>query len=443
MNTTPRKAALEILIHIEKNKSYSNIVIDSSLEKYRFTRQDSAFVTALVYGVLENLLTIDYFIEKYAKRDLNKIQLVILNIIRIGVVQLLFMNKIPESAAVNEAVKQTQQSGFAYAKGFVNGVLREIARNKNNLEYPDKQKDYIFYLQVTYSCPKWLINKWMTEYGEQITEGILKSLKTKPPYVVKVNTLKINTQNLLESLNSTGVEARQSETLCDSIEIGKLPGLESLDVFKRGLFHIQDYASMYCCIAVDAKAGQSVLDMCAAPGGKSFGMAQAMSNKGHITACELYEGRTQLIKDGATRLGISIINPIQNDSSKHNSLLGFYDKVLCDVPCSGFGVLRRKPEVRYKNATEIEQLPELQYKILCEGASHCKNGGNLIYSTCTLNKAENEDVVKRFLSEHSDFKLSVLPAVFHTTENWYITMFPHINNTDGFFIASFERKAGA
>jgi 16S rRNA (cytosine967-C5)-methyltransferase len=441
MDITPRKAALDILVHIEKDKSYSNLVIGRFLEKYSFNKQDSAFVTAIVYGVLENLLTINYFIEKYAKRDLNKIQIVILNIIRIGIVQLLFMDKIPESAAVNEAVKQAQQSGFSYAKGFVNGVLREIARNKNTLEYPDEQEDVIFYLQIKYSCPGWLIRKWITEYGKQITVGILDSLKTKPPYVLKVNTLKTNTKALLEQLNGAGIESRKSETLSDSIELEKLPELRSFEAFKEGLFHIQDYASMYCCLAVDAKAGKSVLDLCAAPGGKSFSIAQSMHNTGLITACELYDSRLMLIKEGSSRLGISIVDSIQNDSSRHNPSIGLYDKVLCDVPCSGFGVLRRKPEVRYKDAKDLENLPELQYKILCEGSSHCKKSGNLIYSTCTLNLAENEEVAFKFLKEHSDYEASVLPEIFNTTDQWFITMFPHINNTDGFFIASFKRKA--
>ena len=440
MIDAPRKVALDILIKIEKDKGYSNLVLDNFLDKYQFNKQDSAFVTALVYGVLEHLLTIDYFIEKYSKRDTKKIQQVVLNIMRIGVVQLLFMDKIPESAAVNEAVKQVQKSGFVYIKGFVNAVLREIARNKNNLEYPSKQKDYNFYLQVVYSCPSLLINKWMDEYGEQTTVGILESLKTRPPYVIKVNTLKTNTQNLLEIIENAGLIAKKSETLKDSIEFEKLPALESFKAFQDGMFYIQDYASMYCCLAVDAKPGQHVLDMCAAPGGKSFTIAGAMNNSGSITACELFESRNRLIKDGADRLGITIINAIQNDSSIHNPSLGLYDKVLCDVPCSGLGVLRRKPEVRYKNVSELEELPTIQYKILCEGANHCKISGNLIYSTCTLNKAENEDIVKKFLQEHTAFIASVLPPIFKSQDNWYITMFPHINNTDGFFIAVFERK---
>jgi 16S rRNA (cytosine967-C5)-methyltransferase len=440
MIDAPRKVALDILIRIEKDKAYSNLVLDSFLVKYNFNKQDSAFVTALVYGVLENLLTIDYLIKKYSKRDTKKIQQVVLNIMRIGVVQLLFMDKIPESAAVNEAVIQVQKAGFAYIKGFVNAVLREIARNKNNLEYPDKNKDYTFYLEVAYSCPSLLINKWMDEYGEEVTVGILKSLKTKPPYVAKVNTLKTNTQSLLETFENAGFIATKSETLSDSIEMEKLPALESFKAFQEGMFYIQDYASMYCCLAVDAKEGQSVLDMCAAPGGKSFTIAGAMNNIGSITACELFEGRKCLIKDGANRLGIKIINAIQNDSSIHNSSLGLFDKVLCDVPCSGLGVLRRKPEVRYKNASELTELPQIQYKILCEGANHCKDGGNLIYSTCTLNKMENEDIVLKFLREHPEFIPSILPPIFKSNDNWFITMFPHINNTDGFFIAIFERK---
>jgi len=440
--TTSRKAALDILTRVEKEGSYSNLALDSFISRSGVTQKDAALATALVYGVLENQICLDYFISHFAKRDAAKLQMNLRNILRLGAYQLIFMNKIPDSAAVNESVILSKGAGCAYASGFVNAVLREISRSDSKLPFPDKETDYISHLNIKYSCPIWLIEKWIAGYGREITEGLLESLSLRPPVAVRVNTLKTTPEGLINIFHDENIGAKKSAIAENGLELERLPDIRSLDSFKQGFFVMQDYASQLCCIAVDARAGETVFDMCAAPGGKSFTLGFLMGGIGSITALELHEHRLKLISAGAKRLGLELIKTQLNDSSKHNEELGLADRVLCDVPCSGLGVIRRKPEIRYKDPQIFDDLPNLQYSILCEGAEHLRKGGTLVYSTCTLNPDENEGVVKKFLAQNKDYELFPLPEGFAGVlqNDGSITLFPHINGTDGFFIARFKRK---
>lgn len=433
-----RRIALDILTRIEKDKGFSNLVLDAALDGLGLPPQTRALVTALVYGVVENRLSIDYIIGQFSKNGLSGIKPIIRNILRLGVQQILFMDKIPNSAAVNEAVKLAKETGNGFAGGFVNAVLRQIIRQGDKLPMPDQEKQPADYYSVRYSCPKWLIEKWVREYGKETTEGILESLKKRPPAVAKVNLLRTKPEILIGMLEQEGVPAKQSVVFEDALELSSLPDIRKLASFRSGLFHMQDYASQYCCRALGAEPGETVLDLCAAPGGKSFTLAEQMKNQGVVRSCELYQNRLGLISEGADRLGLTCIRPTQNDASVPNPELGPVDRVLCDVPCSGLGVIRRKPEIRYKAPETFSGLPSIQYKILCEGASHVIPGGILVYSTCTLSRAENDEVVDRFLSEHGEFEPSQLP--FFNDTKGRITMFPQIHHTDGFFIARFLRK---
>lgn len=433
-----RQTAFDILSKIQKDSSYSNLTIDSFLTSVGLDETDSAFVSALVYGVLERTFTLDYQLAANLKQPLKKLKPQVLTVLRLGAYQLLFMDKVPESAAVNESVKLIKSNGCAFASGLVNAVLRSIA--KNGLVFPD-ESDKAFYYSVKYSFPQELVKYWIKSYGEENTVGIMKACSGRPPLIVRANTLKVTADELTLTLKNEGVESKSSVVI-DSLELGKCGSVERLKSFSDGLFHVQDAASQLCIAALDPKPGETVLDLCAAPGGKSFTVAERMNNTGKIIACDIHNHRLDLIKSGAARLGITNIECIVNDAAVYNENLPMADRVLCDVPCSGLGIVRRKPEIRCKPLDTLKELPPIQSKILDTASHYVKKGGTLVYSTCALNPKENENVCKSFLDSHPDFK-SKLPSYACEgmfIRDGFITLMPHINGTDGFFIAVFEKE---
>jgi 16S rRNA (cytosine967-C5)-methyltransferase len=451
-SATSRGVALDILLRVERDKAYSNLLLDAELCAGKIDSRDAAFVTALVYGVLEKSICLDFFIAHYAKRGVRDIAPVVRSILRLGAYQLIFLDRVPASAAVGESVTLAKTRGETHAAGFVNAVLREIARNLSALPFPDEKRDRKRFLHIKYSCPQWLLTKWMKEYGEENTLGILRGLEERPASVLRVNTLKTTPEDLIahlsaEGINVRGVDSVTASMLPGALESDRLPDLRRSPAFCGGLFTVQNTASQLCCLAAGAKPGDKVLDLCAAPGGKSFTLAFYMQNKGEILACELYQSRLRLIEEGAKRLSVDIVKTLKNDACVHNPALGEADIVLCDVPCSGLGVIGRKPEIRYKKPEEFDGLPDLQYAILCEGASHVKDGGTLVYSTCTLSRAENDNIVSRFLEEYKAFfpalpeTLRGLAGVGTGVEG--VTLFPHITHSDGFFIAVFKKSDAA
>ena len=439
---SPRRAALDILVHTENENGFSNLVLDASLERAGFGRQDAAFVTALVYGVLEKRIALDWLIARFARRNMEKIEPAVRDILRLGAYQMLYMDRVPDAAAVSESVALAKAAHHAYAAGFVNAVLRSLGRSRGSLPWPDPETDRLRYLSVRYSCPEWLVHRWRADYGEDTAAELIAALSLRAPAAARVNTLRTTAEDLVRTLHAQGMEAGVSGRLPDAVELEGAAGLRSLPAFSQGLFFMQDYASQLCCLAVGAQPGETVFDMCAAPGGKSFTLALRMRGEGRVLSMELHPRRVELIAEGARRLGLKNIQAVQNDSSKPSRELGEADRVLCDVPCSGLGVIRRKPEIRYKSPETFDSLPDLQYSILYEGSRHVRVGGTLVYSTCTLSPAENEAVVRRFLNENSDFSGEMLPEEYFSVEpdhNWYCTLFPHVSGTDGFFIARFRR----
>lgn len=433
-----RQTAFDILSKIQKDSSYSNLTIDSFLASVCLDEVDSAFVSALVYGVLESSFTLDYQLAANLKQPLKKLKPQVLTVLRLGAYQLLFMDKVPESAAVNESVKLIKANGCSFASGLVNAVLRNVA--KKGLCLPD-ESDKTFYYSVKYSFPQELVKFWIKSYGEENTVGIMESCSGRPPLIVRANTLKVTADELASTLKNEGIESKSS-VVTDSLELGKCGSVERLKSFKDGLFHVQDAASQFCIAALDPQPGETVLDLCAAPGGKSFTVAERMNNTGKIIACDIHNHRLDLIKSGAARLGITNIECIVNDAAVYNENLPMADRVLCDVPCSGLGIVRRKPEIRCKPLDTLKELPPVQGKILDTASRYVKKGGTLVYSTCALNPKENENVCKSFLESHPDFK-SKLPSFAREgmfIRDGFITLMPHINGTDGFFIAVFERK---
>ncbi len=422
-------------MRIEKEGAYSNLLLDELLNKTSLDTRDKAFVSALAYGTIERKLTLDYQLSQYLSKPLKKLRPEVLVILEMGAYQIFYMDKVPVSAAVNESVKLTRNNKFSFASSLVNAVLRKCA--SNGLVFPCKENEED-YLSVKYSCPSWLVHKWFKEYGKEDTTEILKISNGKTETVIRVNTLKTDLQKLKTILENEDVTCKDGYIENSLIISLSSRDVASLDSFKEGLFHVQDTASQLCAKAVCAKEGDIVFDLCSAPGGKAFTIAQQMNGKGKIFAFDLYEQRVNLIADAANRLGIENINAQKGDASVFNESLGLADKVLCDVPCSGLGIIRRKPEIRYKEKESLEGLPKIQFEILNNGSKYVKKGGRLVYSTCTLSKAENEDVCEAFLKQNKNF-FAVRPLPYLSSDN-FVTLMPHKNGSDGFFIAAFEKR---
>lgn len=442
--SNPRNTALNVLMKIEQDNAYSNIALNNAIRENKLSGVDSSFVSALVYGVLERKITLDYIIKQYSKIPLRKIELKTKMILRLGILQLLFMDKIPESAAVNESVNLAKKHKLQKSSGFINGILRSITRSEEKYKLPDKS-DKVLYYSVKYSAPQELVKLWINSYGELNTEQLLKSLGGRPKICARVNTLKNDKNSLIAELAKENVKAEEIPFLENAVSLTETGSIERLSAYKSGKLHIQDSSSQLCVDFLSPKPREVLLDICSAPGGKSFTAAQYMCDRGKIFACDLYDHKLKLISDGAKRLGIHSIVTLKRDGASSDVSLPLADKILCDVPCSGLGILSRKPEIRYKDNLISDDLPELQYKILCQSAQYLANGGRLVYSTCTLNPAENNKNARRFLEEHPDFygvKLSLPPQINRAIdENDYeITLMPHTSGTDGFYIAVFGKK---
>jgi len=430
-----RQIAYEALLKTFKNNAYSNLTLDKTLSKINIDTRDKAFVSALFYGTIERKITIDYNLSRYLSKPIKKLKPEVLTILEMGAQQILFMDKVPSSAAVNESVSLAKRNGVAFAGGIINAVLRKIAAN--GVVLPDEE-DRVKYLSIKYSCPSEYIDLWFRELGEEDTVSFLASTLGNPDIIIRVNTCRCSEDELIELLKAEGVTATKSN-IKNALKL-ELNGhdVESLNSYKDGLFYVQDLSCQICCSALGAKSGETVFDLCSAPGGKAFTVAQIMENKGTVKCFDLYENRVNLIKKGTERLGLTSISADVADASVYDEKLGTADRVLCDVPCSGLGIIRRKPEIKYKSLESLSDLPEIQYRILCNAAKYVKPSGTLLYSTCTLIKRENEDVCKRFLKNHSNFS-SVVPAEEISDEK-FLTLLPHKNGGDGFFIAAFKRE---
>lgn len=438
-----RYIALKSLLSLEKNNSYSNIVLNNTIKSSSLDKRDTAFCSAIFYGVLEKKLFFDYIISKYSKIPLRKIAVSVKYILYLGLYQILFMDKVPNTAAVNESVKLCKKVKEFSASGFVNGLLRSFLRNNCKTYLYEIKNDRTKYLSVKYSVSTWIVELLLKSYKNIDIEELLSSFDGRPPINIRLNTLKGNLESLKNEFFKDNLTLNSNEYLPNSLEISNTNSIEELNSYKNGLFHVEDIASQLCCELLDPKPKDIVVDVCAAPGGKTFTIAELMNNKGRVYSYDLYESKVNLIKNGAKRLGISIIEANTKDAREDPDKTNFADKVICDVPCSGLGVIRRKPEIRYKDKFVIDELPSIQYNILCQAEKMLKPGGILIYSTCTLNPKENNDIADKFLKEHKNYEplnldLKNLKRNDFSKEN-QITLFPNVHRTDGFFISKFKK----
>ncbi len=426
-----------MLLKIERKGAYSNIALSAAQKNAGLSERDNALFGALVMGVLERRLTLDYNLSLYLKKDIKKLKPEVLTLLRLGAYQLLFMERVPARAAVSESVALASD-GMSYAAGIINAVLRRVA--ENGLILPKAEAPEFH--SVKYSVPAPLYALLCESVGEQNAARFLENAFGRPELTVRVNTLKTDVSGLLLTLKNEGVSAKPHELVDNAVTIEDARSLTMLNAFREGLFHVQDASSQLCVKALSPKPDDTVLDVCAAPGGKSFTVAQHIKGQGRLLSCDLTENRLNLIKDGARRLELRF-DCRKNDASVFDSSLPFFDAVLCDVPCSGLGVIGKKPEIRYKSIDDFNGLPELQYKILSVSSRYVKKGGTLVYSTCTLSSRENADVVLRFLSENAAFtKVKVLPQLERTLKDDgdFLTLLPPFYDCDGFFIAKLIKE---
>lgn len=438
-----REIALFILMDIFEEGAYNNIILRKTLNKHEdLTSVQKAFVTELVNGTLRNLINIDYVIDKFSKTKTSKMKPFILNNIRIAVYQILYMDKIPVSAACNEAVILTKKRNFTNLSGFVNGVLRAIARGKDSIEYP---KDKYKALALKYSYPDWLIKYWLEDLSFEEVEKTCIAFSQSPRVSICINTVKTNKAQLKKKFSSEGIAVDDNSNFDNSLYIYRTSNIAESKCYKEGLFHIMDESSMLAVKIMAPEKESTVVDVCSAPGGKSFAIAEFMDNKGTVYSRDVYEHKLELVESGAKRLGLHSVKIQLKDASKEDKETKA-DYVLVDAPCSGFGLVRKKPDIKYNKVYEdIEELAKIQRKILGASAVMVKAGGVLVYSTCTISHKENIDNVKWFCREYG-FKLESIEPYLpnniksETAKNGYIRLLPYEYGTDGFFIARMRKN---
>ena len=443
-----REVALKILYKIDKDEAYSNILLNDMINKNKeiLNKKDISLISEIVYGVTTWRLTIDEIIKKNSRIKIKKISPWILNILRESVYQIVFLDKIPKSAAVNEGVNLAKKYGNRGSIGFVNAILRNVDK-KDYKEFFD-EKDQLDKISKTMSMPKWIIEELKNEGldNNKIFE-ICKSSNIRPKVSVRVNNLKINKEKLKEILNEEGIEANDG-ILDDFLVLEKLSGIEKLESFKKGLFTVQDEVAGLTALVLNPSSGENVLDSCSSPGGKTTYLAELMKNEGNIEAWDIHEHRTKLVEQNAKRLGIKIIRTKVEDASIYKEeYKNKFDKILLDVPCLGIGVLRRKPDIKWqKNSEDIDNISKIQFNILNTCSKYLKEEGELVYSTCSIFKKENRKIVEKFLNENSNFELKELKIkekffLKYLVKNKFLEVYQN-EKTDGFFICKIGRKKG-
>ena len=443
-----RELILEILLQINEEGEHSHIAIRNALSKYQFLpKQDRAFITRVCEGTLEYRIYIDYIIDSFSKIKVEKMKPPIREILRSAVYQLRFMDRVPDSAVCNEAVKLTQRKGFYNLKPFVNGVLRTVIRQADQLEYPPRERNLVRYLSVRYSMPETLVLRWLNDYGEETTEKMLADFLEEKPLTVRCRTYLNSVEDTCASLRSQGVTVEQAPYLPYAKRISNFNHILALDAFIQGKIQVQDVSSMLVAEIADPKKGDYVIDLCAAPGGKSLHIGDKMEGFGTVDARDISPYKVGLIEENIRRTGsINVQARVQDATVFDVDSECLADIVLADVPCSGYGVIGKKPEIKYRSTLQKqEELVILQRNILDKAAEYVKPRGTLIFSTCTVAKEENEENMMWFMNNHP-FKLESIDPYLpdelksESTALGYLQLLPGVHGTDGFFIAKFRRK---
>lgn len=440
----PRNGAFAVLYRVATDGAYANLTLNAELAKNHYRREDANLVTALVYGVLRQQRRLDYALTAFVNRPLEKLPLKILLILRLGAYQLLEMEKIPPSAAVNESVKLARKHGHAGTVKLVNGVLRRLSAQKDNIQWPDLASDLVTAIAVAESHPDFLVQRWLEELGPEETYALCHANNQPAPFTVRVNTLKADKQQVAEALAAEGILAHPGNYAPDALVLQGCSALGKMKCFRQGLLQVQDESSQLAALSLSPSPGSHVIDLCAAPGGKTTYLAQLMANQGKIKAFDLYPHKVKLIEENCQRLGISIVETAVADATLYQpELKDWADYLLLDAPCSGLGVLGRRPDARWqKTPVTIEEMAALSKQILEQAACYVKPGGWLLYSTCTITPEENEQNIEWFLQRHESFilrPLTAIPAEWQQRQGM-CTIYPHRQGIDGFFMALLQRR---
>ncbi len=441
-----REAALLTLNACHRQGGWSDGVLKKQLAAAKLDSRDAALATQLCFGVLQNQLLLDFYLSQFSNIALSRMEGKVLQALRLGAYQMLFLDRIPHSAAVNCSVEMTKRlCKNPRAAGMVNGILRSVERNLDHLP-AIPNTDPVSYLSILYSHPEWLVKEFCMTLGTEEGAKLLAADNHQPPMTVMVNTLRGTAEQVAQRLTEQRVEVTPHPWLADCLVLSKTGDLEGLEAFREGLFYVQDPASRLAVEAAEVRPGMRVLDCCAAPGGKSFAAGIAMKNQGELISCDIHPHKKKLLQAGADRLGLSLLRPMTADGKVFRpEWEGAFDRVLVDAPCSGLGVIRKKPDIRYKDPEPLKGLPEVQRAILANASRYVRPGGILLYSTCTLLPRENEEVVRWFLEGHKDFKAEAftLPGPVGTAGDGLVTLLPHRHGTDGFFICRMRREGRA
>ena len=440
---TAREIAVDTLIAGRKDRAWSDGYLKAAIRKNGLDSRDAALATRLGYGIIQNQTLLDYYIGCYCTQRPDHLEPIVLDVLRLGAYQILFLDRVPDSAAVSESVELIKRYDRERAAGIVNAVLRKIASHKEHLpEIP--KKDIVTYCATKYSHPVWLVKRCVELLGEAETEEFLACNNEAVSTTVQYNPLKGSEEVMLQELSAVGVSYERHPWLRGCYTLSKTGDLEHLGAFRNGTFLVQDTAAKLTALAAGVRPGMTVLDICAAPGGKSFAMAMEMKNEGEIRSFDLHASKIRLIREGASRLGITCLTAECGDGKKFRPELEHSaDVVLCDVPCSGIGIIRKKPDIRMKSAQELASLPHVQSMILENASRYVKPGGVLLYSTCTILPEENEGVTDAFLKNVSGFRREAfcLPGPIGTVEQGQITLWPQRHGTDGFYICRLHKDA--
>lgn len=432
-----RELILGILLEVIEEDNYSHLVIRSVLDKYQYLeKQERAFITRVSEGTIQTMIELDYIINRFSKVKVNKMKPVIRNILRMSVYQLKYMDSVPASAACNEAVKLARKKGFSSLSGFVNGVLRNISRELSSIPYPDKEKTPVAYFSVKYSMPEWIVEQWIADYGVEITAATIEAFSKEAPITIRTNLEKITPEKLVMQLQNEGVlvekvRLQEFNEMDYAFMISGFDYLNALPSFRDGLFYVQDISSMMVAEFAAPKQGDYIIDVCAAPGGKSTHLAEKMQETGMVEARDLTEYKIQLIEENIARHACTNMKAVQMDATVlDEASVGKADIVIADLPCSGLGVIRKKTDIKYKMTPEkMESLVSLQRNMLHTVCNYVKENGILLYSTCTIHREENEENVTWFLENHPEFELISMQQIF-----------PQEEFGDGFFIAKMQKN---
>ncbi|WP_042271745.1 16S rRNA (cytosine(967)-C(5))-methyltransferase RsmB [[Clostridium] dakarense] len=436
-----REIAFKVLCDIEENNNYSNIAINKHFKNLSLSNQDRGFATELIYGVVENKYYLDYIIDKLSKIKTQKLSTYVKILLRMGIYQIAFLDSISDYALVNETVNLVKKYDKR-SSGFVNAILRNIIRNKKEVLKVDIESE-IMSLSTKYSYSPWMIKNWINNFSKEFTEDLLEANSERPSIYLRVNTLKTNRDELLNKLKEMDIKAYKVPHVEEAIKVENLKNIENNELFKEGLFTIQDISSMLVGKVINPKENSLVLDVCSAPGGKSTHLATLMNNTGKVVARDVFEHKLKLIDNTVKRLGLENVEIESYDASKLDvESIEKYDYVLADVPCSGLGIIRRKPEIKFKSKAELKELPSIQKTILENASKYVKVNGILVYSTCTIQDSENINIVNEFLNENDKFELVPIDEINIDLDNQdkgYLKIYPNIHGMDGFFIAKLKK----